>query len=64
VTTPPSQWLDGLLKLAFTLLAIAVILSIAAHLIESVLPVLVGLGVVVLLGFVGWSLYQFYKTRW
>lgn len=61
---PPSHWLDRLLHAALVLLAIAVLLYIAARLIEAVLPVLIGAGIVVLVGFVSWSLYQFWRSRW
>jgi hypothetical protein len=64
MTTPPSHWLNGLLRMAFTVFAIAVLLHIAAQLIESVWPALVGVGVVVLIGFAGWSVYQFRRSRW
>jgi xanthine/uracil permease len=64
VTTPPSHWPDKALSLAGTVLAVALLLYIAARLIAAVLPVLIGVGGVMLLGFVGWSLYQFRKSRW
>jgi len=64
VTTPPSRWREGAMNLAVTVLAVAVMLYIAARLIVAVLPVLIGLGLVALLGFVGWSIYQFRKSRW
>lgn len=64
MTTPPSHWLDGLLKAALTLLAIALLLSLAAHLIEAVLPVLIGIGIVALLGFGAWTIYHIHKSRW
>ncbi len=64
MTTPPSHWPDKALGLALTVLAMAVILYIAARLIEAVLPVLLGVGLVALLGFGGWSIYQFRKSRW
>ncbi len=64
MTTPPSRWSDRVLGLALTVLAIAVMLNIAARLIVAVLPVLIGMGVVALLGFAGWSLYRFRKSRW
>lgn len=60
----PSGWLDRLLGLALTILAVAVMLHIAARLIVAVLPVLIVMGVVVLLGFAGWSFYRFHKARW
>jgi hypothetical protein len=50
--------------LALRVLAIAIVLYIAARLIEAVLPVLIGAGIVALLGFAGWSLYQFRRSRW
>jgi hypothetical protein len=52
------------MNLAVTVLAMAVMLYIAARLIVAVLPVLIGLGIVALLGFVAWSIYQFRKSRW
>jgi hypothetical protein len=64
MTVPPSRWRDGALNLAMTIAAIAVLLYVAAHLIVAVLPVLIVGGVVVLVGFVGWSIYQFRKSRW
>jgi hypothetical protein len=64
MTTPPSHWLDALLRMAFTVLAIALVLYLAAKLIEAVLPVLIGAGIAALLGFTGWSVYQFRKSRW
>jgi hypothetical protein len=64
VTTPPSNWFDGLLRLALRLLAIAVVLYITAKLILAVLPVLIGVGIVVSVGFVGWSVYQYWRSRW
>ncbi len=64
MTTPPSHWPDKALSLAVTVLVIAVLLYIAARLIVAVWPVLLGVGLVVLLGFGGWSIYQFRKSRW
>jgi len=64
VTTPPSHWPDKALSLAVTVLIIAVLLYIAARLIVAVLPILIGMGIVALLGFVGWSIYQFRRSRW
>lgn len=64
MTTPPSHWPDKALSLAVTVLVIALALHIAAWLIMSVLPVLIGIAVVVLLGFAGWSVYQFRRSRW
>jgi len=62
--SPPPSRPDRLRGLAFTILAIALMLYIAARLIVAVLPVLVGMGVVVLLGFAGWSFYRFRQSRW
>ncbi len=39
MTTPPSHWPDKAMSLAVTVLAVAVMLYIAARLIEAVLPV-------------------------
>jgi hypothetical protein len=63
-TPPPSSWLDRLLGLALTVLAIAVALYIAAKLILAIWPVLIVAGVIVLIGLVGWSVYQLRKSRW
>jgi hypothetical protein len=52
------------MNLAVTVLAIALMLYVAARLILAVLPVLIAVGVVGLLGFAGWSLYQFRRSRW
>ena len=64
MTTPPSHWPDKALSVAMTVLAVAVMLYIAARLIMAVLPVLIGVGIVAVLGFVGWSVYQFRRSRW
>jgi hypothetical protein len=64
MTVPPSRWRDSATNLAVSVLAIAVMLYIAARLIIAVLPVLIVVGVIVLLGFAGWSIYQFRKSRW
>jgi xanthine/uracil permease len=64
MSTPPSHWLNKAMSLAMTVLAIALMLYIAARLIVAVLPVLIGIGIVALFGFVGWSIYQFRKSRW
>lgn len=64
MTTPPSRWRDSALNLAVTALAIALMLYVAARLIIAVLPVLIVVGVIVLLGFAGWSVYQFRRSRW
>jgi xanthine/uracil permease len=64
MTTPPSHWSDKAMSLAVTAFVIALLLYIAARLIVAVLPVLIGMGIVALLGFAGWSVYQFRKSRW
>jgi uncharacterized membrane protein len=64
VTTPPSHWPDKALRVALVILAIAVMLHIAAQLIASVWPVLLTVGLVVLVGFVGWTIYQARRSRW
>jgi hypothetical protein len=64
MTTPPSRWRDSALNLAVSVLAIALMLYVTARLIIAVLPVLIVAGVITLLGFIGWSIYQFHKSRW
>jgi hypothetical protein len=64
MTTPPSHWPDKALNVALTFLAIALVLYVAARLILAVLPVLIGASVVALIGFAGWSVYQFRRSRW
>jgi xanthine/uracil permease len=64
MTTPPSRWRDSAMNLAVSVLVIAVMLYVAARLIVAVLPILIALAVAALLGFAGWSLYQFRKSRW
>jgi type IV secretory pathway TrbL component len=64
VTTPPTRWRDSAMNMAWTVFAIAVLLYVAARLILAVLPVLLIVGGVVFVGFVGWSIYQFGKSRW
>lgn len=64
MTTPPSHWPDKAVSLAMTVLAVALMLYVAARLIVAVLPVLIGVGIVAVLGFAGWSVYQFRRSRW
>jgi type IV secretory pathway TrbL component len=64
VTTPPSRWQDSALHIAWTVFAVAVLLYVAARLILAVLPVLLVIGGAVLVGFAGWSVYQFRRSRW
>lgn len=64
MTTPPSHWPDKAVSFAMTVLAVALMLYVAARLIEAVLPVLIGVGIVTALGFAGWSVYQFRRSRW
>jgi type IV secretory pathway TrbL component len=64
MTTPPSRWRDSAMNMAWTVFAITLMLYIAARLIVAVLPVLIVVGGVGLVGFVGWSVYQFRKSRW
>lgn len=64
MTTPPTRWRDSAMNMAWTVFAIAVLLYISARLILAVLPVLIVGGVLVLLGFAGWSIYQFRRSRW
>jgi hypothetical protein len=64
MTTPPSHWPDKALRFAFVVLVIALMLHVAAQLIASVWPVLLAVGLVGLLGFVGWTIYHARKSRW
>jgi hypothetical protein len=64
LTTPPSRWRDSALNLAMTITAIVVLLYISSRLILDILPVLIAVGVVGLAGFLGWSVYQFRRSRW
>ena len=59
----PSGLLDRLLSLAFSVLAVAVMLYVAARLIVAVLPVLIDAGAVALVLFMGWSSFQFWRAR-
>jgi hypothetical protein len=52
------------MNIAWTVFAIAVLLYVSARLIVAVLPVLIVVGVIVLLGFAGWSFYRFRQSRW
>lgn len=52
------------MSIAWTVFVVAVLLYIAARLIVAVLPVLVVVGVIVFLGFAGWSFYRFRQSRW
>ena len=64
MTSPPSHWPDKAVSFAMTVLAVALMLYLAARLIVAVLPVLIGLGIVALIGFGGWSVYQYWRSRW
>jgi hypothetical protein len=61
---PPSHWRDSAMNLAWTVLAIAVMLYIAARLILAVLPVLTIASAVGCIGVVGRSIYQHWRSRW
>lgn len=64
MTAPPSRWRDEALNLAVRVTVIVVLLYVSARLILAVLPVLLIAGGIVLLGFAGWSIYQFRRSRW
>jgi hypothetical protein len=64
LTTPPSHWPDKAVSFAAKALAVALMLYVAARLIVVVLPVLIGIGIVALVSFAGWSVYQFRRSRW
>jgi xanthine/uracil permease len=61
---PPTRWRDKALSLAVMVLVIAVVLHIAARLVLAVLPVLVGMGIVAVLLYVGWWMYHMRRSRW
>jgi hypothetical protein len=61
---PPFRWTDRLLGIAFTILVVAVMLYVAARLVVAVLPVLIGMGVIAVVLFLGWSAFQFWRSRW
>ncbi len=52
------------MNLAWTVLAVAVMLYVAARLILAVLPVLIVVGGIVLVGVAGWSFYRWRQSRW
>jgi hypothetical protein len=56
----PSQppWSGPILNKALTILAAAFAIYIAASLIRSVLPVLIGFGVVLVVGYVLWLVHR------
>ncbi len=64
MTSPPSQWPDRALGMAVTVLAIAVVLYIAAKLIEAVLTLLIGVAVVGLVIYAAWAVHRFHQSRW
>jgi hypothetical protein len=65
MTAPaPSGWRDSVLRWVWTVLAVAVMLYVAARLIEAVWPILVVVGVVVLVGFAGWRIVDFRRSKW
>jgi type IV secretory pathway TrbL component len=64
MTAPPSRWRDSAVNLATSALMVAVMLYVAARLILAVLSILLIVGGIVLVGFAGWSFYQFRKSRW
>jgi hypothetical protein len=64
MTASPSNWRGPVLNAAWTVFAVAALLYISARLILAVLPVLLIIGGIGLIGFAGWSIYQFRKSRW
>lgn len=64
MTSPPSRWRDSAVNLATSALIVAVMLYVAARLILAVLPVLLIVGGIVLVGFAGWSIFEFRRSRW
>lgn len=61
---PPSQWPERALGVTFTILIIAVLLNVAVHLIEAVLPFLLGVAVAVGVGYGAWILHEHRRSRW
>jgi NhaP-type Na+/H+ or K+/H+ antiporter len=47
-----------------TVLFVAVALDIAVHLIEAIAPVLIGLGIGAVIGYVGWLIRDNRRSRW
>ena len=58
------RWSDRLLGAAGCLLVAAVMIHAAAHLILTVLPVLIGAAGVAATAWVGWAIYQWRRSRW
>jgi|GEM_PF-3178637 len=58
MTPSPSGWRSRLSGAAFTLLASAVAIYFAMRLVEAVWPVLVGVVVVVAIGYVAWVMHR------
>jgi hypothetical protein len=64
VTTPPSRLSDRALDIAWRLLAAAVVTYITVRIVETILPVLLGIGIVALVIFAAWRMYAFRRSRW
>lgn len=60
----PSGWRDLALRWAWTVLAVALLLYVAARLIVAVWPILLAIGVVAIVGFAAWSLRDFHRSKW
>jgi hypothetical protein len=58
------RWLDGLARMAMTLLASAIALYVAAKLIIAVLPVLLAGSAVGLIAWAIWSFHHYRQSRW
>jgi type IV secretory pathway TrbL component len=59
-----SHWRESALNLAVTVFVIALALNLAARLILAVLPVLIVIAGIAMLGFLLWSTYQHWRSRW
>jgi xanthine/uracil permease len=55
---------ESALSLAWTVLAIAALLYVAARLVLAVLPILLAVGGVALAGCLGWRIYQTRRSGW
>jgi hypothetical protein len=57
------HWLKSVLRIALTLLAAAIALSVAVRLIRAALPELVTISVISAVGYVAWVLHA-RRNRW
>jgi hypothetical protein len=60
----PSQWRNTLTGASITLLASAIAIYIAVHLVEAVAPVLIGIATTVIVLSVAWILQRRSSSGW